>query len=190
MKYNDMTDEQKAESLWKDSDIKQLVYGYNSYSENDSGWWNDRLAWRDLCLNRIIKSLADKNLVISDDFFDDSCFEPVEGLIIKKDKETKKFEIIKDDYDLGLIMLRNEELRAAAQDDVFANALYASLCNVDWIKNGISWSCSWRCAGDYVAQIRLKNEDYIDFYCSGNEGVVNEKVAEILAKDGWTFKVD
>lgn len=187
-KYNDLSDPEKVAQLFTNDDIKSLVHSYNSFSDNSCGWWDDRLEWRNLCLARIIELLAQKNVHITDNFFDDSTFEPATNLIIKKDKESKKFQVVQDVYDLEADMLKNEQLKEAAKDDEFARALYAALCNVYWVKNGIAWSCSWRYAGGVVADIRQQREDYIDFYCSGNEGNVDPRVAAILLKDGWTPK--
>ena len=58
-------------------------------------------------------------------------------------------------------------------DDVYAQHLYASMCNRDFTKNDVwpiltekRWSCSWRHAGGIVADMQEKG-DYIDWYCSG-----------------------
>jgi hypothetical protein len=58
-------------------------------------------------------------------------------------------------------------------DDVYAQNLYASMCNRDFTKNDVwpiltekRWSCSWRHAGGIVADMQEKG-DYIDWYCSG-----------------------
>jgi hypothetical protein len=58
-------------------------------------------------------------------------------------------------------------------DDVYAQNLYASMCNNEFQRNdmmpilkGESWSCSWRSAGGIVADMREQG-DYIDWYCSG-----------------------
>jgi hypothetical protein len=59
-------------------------------------------------------------------------------------------------------------------DRVYAQNLYAALCNNEFIKNEVwtilldkSWSCSWRYAGGIVANIRQEG-DYIDWYCTGS----------------------
>lgn len=68
-------------------------------------------------------------------------------------------------------------------DTVYAQNLYAALCNNDFKKvvyedtadNIVSllkdaeatWSCSWRHAGGIVADI-LEQGDYMDWYCSGS----------------------
>jgi hypothetical protein len=58
-------------------------------------------------------------------------------------------------------------------DDVYAQNLYASMCNRDFTKNDVwpiltekKWSCSWRHAGGIIADMQEKG-DYVDWYCSG-----------------------
>jgi hypothetical protein len=58
-------------------------------------------------------------------------------------------------------------------EEVYAQHLYASMCNNDFIKNDVwpiltekKWSCSWRHAGGIIADMQEKG-DYIDWYCSG-----------------------
>lgn len=58
-------------------------------------------------------------------------------------------------------------------DDVYAQHLYAAMCNNDFTKNDVwpiltdkRWGCSWRHAGGIVADMQEKG-DYIDWYCSG-----------------------
>ena len=58
-------------------------------------------------------------------------------------------------------------------DEVYAQNLYASMCNRDFTKNDVwpiltekRWSCSWRHAGGIIADMREEG-DYIDWYCSG-----------------------
>jgi len=64
-------------------------------------------------------------------------------------------------------------LEKARGDDVYAQNLYAAMCNNDFQKldtwpilKGETWSCSWRHAGGIVADMQEKG-DYIDWYCSG-----------------------
>lgn len=58
-------------------------------------------------------------------------------------------------------------------DKVYAQHLYAAICNNDFTKNDVipiltekKWSCSWRYAGGIVANMKEEG-DYIDYYCSG-----------------------
>jgi len=58
-------------------------------------------------------------------------------------------------------------------DEVYAQQLYASMCNNSFTKNDVipiltekKWSCSWRHAGGIIADMREQG-DYIDWYCSG-----------------------
>ena len=61
-------------------------------------------------------------------------------------------------------------------DDVYAQNLYAAMCNNDFQKLEVlpvlkdqRWSCSWRYAGGIVADMQ-QHGDYIDWYCSGIRG--------------------
>ena len=64
-------------------------------------------------------------------------------------------------------------LEKARNSEVYAQNLYAALCNNDFQKlevwnvlKDIAWGCSWRHAGGVIADMRQEG-DYIDWYCSG-----------------------
>ena len=64
-------------------------------------------------------------------------------------------------------------LEKARGDNVYAQHLYAAMCNNDFQKldtmpilKNETWGCSWRYAGGIVADM-LQKGDYIDWYCSG-----------------------
>jgi hypothetical protein len=74
------------------------------------------------------------------------------------------------EYDLRSTNWILEKVRG---DDVYAQNLYAAMCNNDFqrldtwpILKGETWSCSWRHAGGIIADMQEKG-DYIDWYCSG-----------------------
>ena len=73
------------------------------------------------------------------------------------------------------------------KDEEFATDVYRALCNMRWRSKWtpFKYSCSWRYAGGLVADLRDQGEDYIDFYCSGNEGNVTEEVRKIFNQLGW-----
>lgn len=78
--------------------------------------------------------------------------------------------------------------------DEYCQKLYAALCNIIWQKNDLfsmikntPWTCSWRHAGSIIADIKRKGS-YLDWYCSGNEGYVDEEIKLDLAKIGWVFQ--
>jgi hypothetical protein len=71
-------------------------------------------------------------------------------------------------------------------DITFANKVYANLCNLVWYDyiNDEVISQSWRGAGGFVAGIRNLGEDYMDFYCSGNEGKVDSEIEKLFNANG------
>lgn len=77
------------------------------------------------------------------------------------------------------------------EDPQKAVELYSALCNLKWIKDGKENTMSWRYAGGVVAEMRnsiLKGEgreDYIDYYCSGNEGIAEPWIEEKLKQLGY-----
>jgi hypothetical protein len=79
--------------------------------------------------------------------------------------------------------------KAMKQDRALAVEVYAALCNVEWgHEDGSRFSCTWRAAGELVAEIRTGksgDEDYLTWYCSGSEGHVSEQVRDPLAALGW-----
>lgn len=92
--------------------------------------------------------------------------------------------------------LRNSpEILARIEDKVFAESLYAALCNnqfrhAEMTDGNRDWSCTWRYAGEIVSDIRNrqlldKNEDYMDYYCSGRESEITPDVETLLASMGW-----
>jgi hypothetical protein len=67
-------------------------------------------------------------------------------------------------------------LEKVRESDVYAQNLYASMCNRDFIKHDVMpilknqrWSCSWRYAGGIIADMQQEG-DYMDWYCSGIRG--------------------
>ena len=77
-------------------------------------------------------------------------------------------------------------IRVLVRKDLFATLLYAALCNTEWrhAATGARWSCSWRSAGGIVATLRAEG-DYLDWYCSMGEGLVDEHVLEEVQALGW-----
>lgn len=68
---------------------------------------------------------------------------------------------------------------------MLGSRIYGSITNQDWQhENGDTAGYSFRAAGDLVAAI-VGEGDYLDWYCSAPEGVVDEEVAAALAKEGW-----
>lgn len=91
-------------------------------------------------------------------------------------------------------------VRSLLKNREVAEQFYAALCNMQWVyrKNitekaifdrlagkDKTWSCTWRYAGGLIAEIRDNGESYLDFYCSGHEGTVNDLVKDTFNKMGW-----
>ena len=90
--------------------------------------------------------------------------------------------------DLAGDMAMSERMRTLVRDsDLFAALLYAALCNRIWIHEatGQEWSVSWRSAGSVVAHLRGSG-DYLDWYCGGEEGKLDEQAVAELQALGWS----
>jgi hypothetical protein len=73
--------------------------------------------------------------------------------------------------------------------NVYAQHLYAAMCNNEFIKNDIwsllqekTWACSWRRAGGIVADMQEKG-DYMEWYCSGIQAsYLEEEIAKFTSE--------
>lgn len=74
----------------------------------------------------------------------------------------------------------------------YAQNVYAALCNIIWyktteflpiLKGDNEWSCSWRWAGGFVAEIEGQGGDYMDWYCSGIKGSLNDEEFHNLTRE-------
>lgn len=82
-------------------------------------------------------------------------------------------------------------LASRVEDEAFAQRLYAALCNTDWTHDdGTETGYTWRGAGAVVAEMRGNTSawNYMDWYCSGDEGTIAPDAAEALAELGWHGK--
>ncbi len=92
------------------------------------------------------------------------------------------------------------------EDKDVATDFYRALCNMRWRKiadisdeemvidklkgvDSLVWSCSWRSSGGIIADIRNKHynttEDYMDYYCAGQEGEISPLVEKCFNDIGW-----
>jgi len=100
-------------------------------------------------------------------------------------------------HDLDLDLIRSDYIVEKCRNPVYAQNLYAAMCNRWFEKGDIKWMTSWRAAGGIVAGIRNCREDYMDWYCTGiyldedgyvPEGTVTEEIAMDLFRLGWTVR--
>lgn len=109
------------------------------------------------------------------------------------------------DVSLEKDMKGDPEIISLCKDREIAKDFYRAICNMQWKKNNIPedeqiiqklqgydpgvWSCTWRYAGGIISDIRNDNyktaEDYMSFYCSGEEGYVSEIVEDNFNRLGW-----
>jgi len=122
--------------------------------------------------------------------------------LVKKREASEVFKKNNLEYDLRSTKWICDKAKAS---EIYAQNIYAALCNQDWQKNdvwpllkGETYSCSWRYAGGIVADM-IESGDYIDWYCSGirdedstlaesgfvPESVVTEEIREDFFKLGW-----
>lgn len=88
----------------------------------------------------------------------------------KSKSEKEEFKKNNLEYDLRTTDWILEKVRVS---NVYAQNLYAAMCNRDFVKNDVwpllkeeTWSCSWRYAGGIIADMKGQG-DYIEWYCSG-----------------------
>lgn len=89
------------------------------------------------------------------------------------------------------IRLTPEIVRKVRESDLYAQNLYAAMCNVIWQEHDVwevlrdqHWQCTWRYAGSIISGIREQGS-YLDWYCSGMEGTVTDEILQDLAAIGW-----
>ena len=92
----------------------------------------------------------------------------------------------------GDIMRSTDFLDRIENNEEFATEVYRTLCNNKFFheKRNTVWTGSWRYVGGFVSSISDPgSSDYMNFYCSGNEGRLNEEVVDMLKEIGW-IRVD
>ena len=73
------------------------------------------------------------------------------------------------------------------KDYDFTQKIYANLCNLVWYDyvNDEVITFSWRSSGGFVSGIRQLGEDYMDFYCSGDEGEIDDEIEKLF--ESWNI---
>lgn len=98
---------------------------------------------------------------------------------------------------LDIDLYQSPSIINKCNNPVYAQNLYAALCNNTFFKNNQEWSCSWRMSASIVANLRNSKENYTDWYCSGimvktegyvEENFITEEIAMDLFRLGWSVK--
>jgi hypothetical protein len=111
----------------------------------------------------------------------------------------KQVEIV--DADNDHIDIRRPNLCRQIQDGVdfdsikfkmreskdYCKRFYATLCNNELFYGNYKTGYSWRATGGLIADI-IAEGDYMDWYCSGGEGNIDEEVQQDLLDIGWEVK--
>ena len=134
--------------------------------------WTRRLPGTPLRRRGHLTVDSGRALVFSDEPEADLPVAATEGKTVKPDLER----------DLCL----SPRMRGFTRSELFAVLLYDALCNTTWRHRatGTQWHCSWRHAGGVVAALRCDG-DYLDWYCSGGEGLVDDQVLAEIEALGW-----
>lgn len=92
---------------------------------------------------------------------------------------------LSNEFKLENDLRSNEYIRnKCLNSEQYCEDLYAGLCNNEFTKDSIVCSYSWRTCGGIIADI-LEKGDYIDWYLSGNEGVLSKEIKDDLELLGW-----
>ena len=88
---------------------------------------------------------------------------------------------------LPAVLARSPQVIEAVADRDFADDLYGALCSIGWrdAATGKEYWGTWSRAARLVASLRGRGECYTDFFLLGNEGVLVEKVDDLLYGLGW-----
>jgi hypothetical protein len=79
------------------------------------------------------------------------------------------------------------------EDETFGVELWSALANVRWYHQDDpsheDQGYSFRGAGALIASM-LCHGDYMDWYCSGSDGVVSEYISKAMANRGWSYELE
>lgn len=112
--------------------------------------------------------------------------------ILENARERQRAGPDPDDDNLEWVLRNTDSIvNNVISSDEYAQHLYATLCNNKFLRGEVLnilqdqfWSCTWRYAGGIIAAIRGSG-DYLDWYCSGNEGNIFSEIESDLKKIGW-----
>ena len=136
------------------------------------------------------KLLVDPNNEAAKVMLENIDFEEQRKLDLENDPEWRKDNL---EYDLRTNEYMVNKVRT---DIVYAQHLYAALCNNDYQKNDVwpilqdkRWSCSWRYAGGILANM-CGEGDYMDWYCSGitsSTDITDEEFAQMSKENQESY---
>jgi hypothetical protein len=87
-----------------------------------------------------------------------------------------------DAFEMAVSRALGEQMKT---DEMLCQEVWSALANCSWEhQNGDTASYTWRAAGDLIAAV-IGRGDYMDWYMSGPDGEVSDRVAEAMEKEGW-----
>jgi hypothetical protein len=96
---------------------------------------------------------------------------------------------LEDVFEASIDRALGDKIRSDIQTAV---ALWSALTNVEWTRGDGVVGLTFRAAGDVVASLRQGCDDpcgnYMDWYCSGDPGVIRDDIRSALAVEGWAPK--
>lgn len=83
-------------------------------------------------------------------------------------------------------LIASSRIARLCRSPLMAQLFYAALSRTEWVHHatGTRWWTGGRSAGDLVALIRDEGS-YLDWYCGGGEGEVDERVLAEIEALGW-----
>lgn len=87
------------------------------------------------------------------------------------------------------VVLNDENIRTLIEtNEEFAREMYGAMTNRIWVSpDKHEFRSTWRYAATFIALVAGRGEDHLDYYCSGYEGELTERVRAEMERLGWSW---